>query len=111
VALAQAGRPATRVPAAAGSADPAAAGFADPGALRYRIRRLQQPRPRRARTVLALSLVGTGLVAGLALAACLLLHADPGWTTLLPCLAAFGYLGWRPAWALRGHPEPVPGTP
>jgi hypothetical protein len=61
--------------------------------------------------VLALSLVGTSLVAGLALAACLLLHADPGWTTLLPCLAAFGYLGWRPAWALRGHPEPVPGTP
>src|SRR5690242_8062839 len=85
VALAQAGQPAARVRAAAG--------FADPGDLRYRIRRLQQPRPRRARTVLALSLVGTGLVASLALAACLLLHADPGWTTLLPRLAAFGYLG------------------
>jgi Zn-dependent protease with chaperone function len=102
VALAQAGQPATTVPAAAG--------FADPVALRYRIRRLQQPRPRQARTVLALGAVGTGLVASLALGACLLLHAEPGWNTLLPCLAAFGYLGWRPAWARRGRREPAPGS-
>jgi len=32
-------------------------------------------------------------------AACQLLHAGPAWPGLIGCLAAFGYLGWRAAWA------------
>jgi hypothetical protein len=86
------------------SAVPGASGFADPEDLRYRIRRLQRPRPRRARTALALGLVGAGLAGALAEASCLLLHAGSGWTAVLPCLATFGYLGWRPAWARPGRP-------
>jgi Zn-dependent protease with chaperone function len=80
-------------------AAPATAGFADPGDLRYRIRRLQAPRPRSARCALTLGLAGAVLAAGLAAATCQVLHASPAWSSLLPCLAAFGYLGWRPAWA------------
>jgi hypothetical protein len=34
-----------------------------------------------------------------------LLHADAPWTTTLPSLAGFGYLGWRPAWASRARPD------
>jgi Zn-dependent protease with chaperone function len=98
------------------SAVSGASGFADPEDLRYRIRRLQRPRPRRAHTVLALSLVGAGLAGVLAEASCLLLHAGSGWTAVLLCLAAFGYLGWRPAWARPGRPGRVgrsvaPGSP
>jgi len=75
---------------------PARAGFADPEDLRYRIRRLQAPP---ARSALALGLAGAVLTGGLAAAACQLLHAGPAWPGLIGCLAAFGYLGWRPAWA------------
>jgi Zn-dependent protease with chaperone function len=93
VALAQTAPPA--------APPPRAAGFADPGELRYRIRRLQQPAPRRARTMLALSLVGAALVGALAEGLCVLLHSGSAWAAVLPCLAAFGYLGWRPTWARR----------
>ena len=78
---------------------PARAGFADPEDLRYRIRRLQAPPARSARSALALGLAGAVLTGGLAAAACQLLHAGPAWPGLIGCLAAFGYLGWRPAWA------------
>jgi Zn-dependent protease with chaperone function len=85
----------------------AGAGFADPEDLRYRIRRLQAPPARSARSTIALGLAGTVLTGGLAAAACQLLHAGAAWSGLLPCLAAFGYLGWRPAWA---RPAVRPGA-
>jgi Zn-dependent protease with chaperone function len=98
---------ATAPPAAA---PPARPGFADPEDLRYRIRRLQEPPAHHARNTLGLGLAGAALTAGLATAACLLLHTGAAWPGLIPCLAAFGYLGWRPAWAhpIRG-PVPHPG--
>jgi hypothetical protein len=77
---------------------PASAPFADPEDLRYRIRRLQAPPARSARSTLSLALAGAILTAGLTAGACQLLHAGAAWPALLPCLAAFGYLGWRPAW-------------
>ena len=95
---------ATAPPAASA---PASAGFADPEDLRYRIRRLQRPPARSARSALSLGLAGAILTAALAAAACQLLHADAAWSGLIPCLAAFGYLGWRPAWA-RTARGPVP---
>jgi len=87
---------ATTTPAAAA---PARAGFADPEDLRYRIGRLQAPSARSAHTATGLALAGAVLTGGLAAAACQLLHAGAAWSGLVPCLAAFGYLGWRPAWA------------
>jgi Zn-dependent protease with chaperone function len=98
VALATAAAPSP----AAGSPPPA---FADPGDLRYRVRRLQQPQPPRARATLILRAAGALLTFALALAACQALHASSGWSSLVPCLAAFGYLGWRPTWHGR-----APGT-
>jgi Zn-dependent protease with chaperone function len=80
------------------AAAPARAGFADPEDLRYRICRLQSPPARSARSALALGLAGAVLTGGLAAAACQLLHAGAAWPGLIGCLAAFGYLGWRPAW-------------
>jgi len=77
---------------------PVGASFADPEDLRYRIRRLQAPPTRGARGTLALALAGAVLTGGLAAAACQLLHAGTAWPGLIGCLAAFGYLGWRPAW-------------
>ena len=53
---------------------------------------------RSARSALSLGLAGAILTGGLAAAACQLLHAGAAWSGLIPCLAAFGYLGWRPAW-------------
>jgi len=87
---------------------PARAGFADPEDLRYRIRRLQAPPSRSARSALSLGLAGAVLTGGLAAAACQALHAGAAWPGLIPCLAAFGYLGWRPAWAraVRGPATP-----
>jgi Zn-dependent protease with chaperone function len=87
---------------------PATAGFADPEDLRYRIRRLQARPARSARSALALGLAGAVLTAGLAAAACQLLHAGAAWSGLIPCLAGFGYLGWRPTWAraVRGPATP-----
>jgi Zn-dependent protease with chaperone function len=82
---------------------PARAGFADPEDLRYRIRRLQAPPARGARCALSLALGGAVLTGGLAAAACQLLHAGFAWSGLIPCLAAFGYLGWRPTWARTAH--------
>ena len=35
---------------------------------------------------------------------CQLLHAGAAWPGLIGCLAAFGYLGWRPAWTPH-HPR------
>jgi len=96
---------ATAPPAAA----PPTAGFADPEDLRYRIRRLQAPPARSARCTLSLGLAGALLTAGLAAAACQLLHTGAVWSGLIPCLAAFGYLGWRPAWA-RTVRSPVPAA-
>ena len=92
------------------AAPPAGAGFADPEDLRYRIRRLQAPPARSARSTLSLGLAGAVLTGGLAAAACQLLHTGATWAGLIPCLAAFGYLGWRPAWARPGRsPVPAPG--
>ena len=51
-------------------------------------------RPRRAHPAPARAL----LTFALAWAACQALHASSQWTALIPCLAAFGYLGWRPTW-------------
>ena len=34
---------------------------------------------------------------------CQLLHAGAAWPGLIGCLAAFGYLGWRPAWTRTTH--------
>jgi len=87
---------------------PASAGFADPEDLRYRIRRLQRPPARSARSALSLGLAGAILTAGLAAAACQLPHAGAAWPGLIPCLAGFGYLGWRPTWAraVRGPAAP-----
>jgi hypothetical protein len=92
------------------AAEPARAGFADPEDLRYRIRRLQLPPARSARSALSLALAGAVLTGGLALAACQLVHAGATWSGLIPCLAAFGYLGWRPAWA-RGARRPALAGP
>ena len=94
---------ATARPAAAA---PARAGFADPEDLRCRIRRLQAPPARRARSALSLGLAGAVLTGGLAAAACQPLHAGAAWPGLIGCLAAFGYLGWRPAWT-RGARSPA----
>ena len=58
---------------------PARAGFADPEDLRYRIRRLQAPPARSARSALALGLAGAVLTGGLAAAACQPLHAGAAW--------------------------------
>ncbi len=88
------------------AAAPARAGFADPEDLRYRIRRLQAPPGRSARSAFALGLAGAVLTGGLAAAACQLLHAGAAWPGLIGCLAAFGYLGWRPAWT-RGARRPA----
>jgi hypothetical protein len=100
---------ATTAPAAAA---PARAGFADPEDLRYRIRRLQAPPARSAHTATGLALAGAVLTGGLAAAACQLLHAGAAWSGLVPCLAAFGYLGWRPAWARTARSTvPVPDRP
>jgi Zn-dependent protease with chaperone function len=95
------------------AAPPATAAFADPDDLRYRIRRLQDPAAGGARCALVLGLAGALLTAGLALAVCQVLRAGVAWPGLIPCLAAFGYLGWRPAWA-RNHwhgsrPAPAAG--
>jgi hypothetical protein len=84
------------------AASAAGASFADPEDLRYRIRRLQAPPARRARSTLSLALAGAVLTGGLAAAACQLLHTSTAWSGLIPCLAAFGYLGWRPAWSRSG---------
>jgi Zn-dependent protease with chaperone function len=97
---------ATTPPAAAA---PTHAGFADPENLRYRIRRLQAPPARNPRSTLSLALAGAVLTGGLAAAACQLLRAGAAWPGLIGCLAAFGYLGWRPAWARTTHtPAPAP---
>ena len=63
---------------------------------------------RSARSALSLGLAGAILTGGLAAAACQLLHAGAAWPGLIPCLAAFGYLGWRPTWARPGR---GPATP
>jgi len=89
--------------AALPAAAPPTASFADPEDLRYRIRRLQAPPARSARSTLSLSLAGAILTAALAAAACQVLHAGVAWSGLIPCLAAFGYLGWRPTWARTAH--------
>jgi len=93
--------------AAPAAASPARPAFADPGDLRYRVRRLQQPRTPGARARLILRLAGALLIFALASAACQALHASAEWSGLVPCLAAFGYLGWRPTW--RGGRR-FPGT-
>lgn len=90
-----------KVTLAQAAAVPGAAGFADSGDLRYRIRRLREPHPRRAGAALTLGVVGGSLTAGLAVVTCHLLNASAPWTSMLPALAGFGYLGWRPAWARR----------
>src|SRR5260221_1778 len=59
----------------------------------------QAPPACSGRNTLSLALAGAVLTGGLAAAACQLLHAGVAWSGLLPCLAAFGYLGWRPAWS------------
>ncbi|HEY2576144.1 MAG TPA: M56 family metallopeptidase [Streptosporangiaceae bacterium] len=94
-----------KVTLAQAAAVPGAAGFADSGDLRYRIRRLREPGPRRAGAALTLGLVGGSLTAGLAIVTCQLLNASAPWTTMLPALAGFGYLGWRPAWARQAHSD------
>lgn len=93
-----------------GAGTPAPAAFADPDDLRYRIRRLQQRVPPAAGATLILRLAGVLLTAALAWAACQGLHAGAPWPALIPCLAAFGYLGWRPIWS-GGRRHPAPGTP
>ena len=95
VALATAAAPSR----AAGSQPPPA--FADPDDLRYRVRRLQQAQAPGARATLILRLAGALLIFALASAACQALHASTEWSSLVPCLAAFGYLGWRPTWRGR----------
>ena len=102
VALATASAP---LPAAG---SPARLAFAEPDDLRYRVRRLQQPRAPGACATLILRLAGALLTFALASAACQALHASAEWSGLVPCLAAFGYLGWRPTW--RGGRR-SPGTP
>lgn len=83
-----------------------AGAVADSGDLGYRIRRLQEPHRRGvgATLTLTVSLVGGSLTVGLADITCLLLHADAPWTIMLPSLAVFGYLGWRPVWERRTRP-------
>jgi len=103
-ALAKVALAAAAAPAVASPARPA---FADPGDLRYRVRRLQQPRAPGGRATLILRLAGALLIFALASAACQALHASAEWSGLVPCLAAFGYLGWRPTW--RGGRR-FPGT-
>ncbi len=78
--------------------NPAPLAFAEPADLRYRVHRLQQPPARGARTALTLPLAGALLTFALAWATCQALHASSQWTAMIPCLAAFGYLGWRPTW-------------
>ncbi len=88
--------------------NPVPLAFAEPADLRYRVHRLQQPPARGTRAALALPLAGALLTFALAWAACQALHASSPWTALLPCLAAFGYLGWRPNWRagrLSGTPR------
>jgi beta-lactamase regulating signal transducer with metallopeptidase domain len=87
-------------PPAPGSPAPA---FAEPADLRYRVHRLQHPSARGTRAALTLRLTGALLTFALAWAACQALHASSQWTALIPCLAAFGYLGWRPTWRAGRH--------
>jgi Zn-dependent protease with chaperone function len=87
--------------AAPAAGTPAPLAFAEPGDLRYRVRRLQQPQAPAARATLILRLAGALLAFALASAACQALHASAQWSGLVPCLAAFGYLGWRPTWRGR----------
>jgi Zn-dependent protease with chaperone function len=87
-------------PPAPGSPAPA---FAEPADLRYRVHRLQHPSARGTRAALTLPLTGALLTFALAWAACQALHASSQWTALIPCLAAFGYLGWRPTWRAGRH--------
>jgi Zn-dependent protease with chaperone function len=91
---------------AAGSAAPAA--FADPDDLRYRVRRLQQPHAPGAGATLILRLAGALLTVTLASSACQALHASAQWSALVPCLAAFGYLGLRPTWSGGRRRSPGP---
>ncbi len=94
-ALAKVALAAAAAPSTAGG-NPAAPAFADPDDLRYRIRRLQQPQAPGAGATLILRAAGALLTFALASAACQALHASPEWSGLVPCLTAFGYLGWRP---------------
>ncbi len=93
VALAAAASPSTSAPGS-----PAWPAFAEPDDLRYRVRRLQQPSAPAVRAALTLRLAGALLTFALAWAACQALHASSEWSALVPCLAGFGYLGWRPTW-------------
>ncbi len=93
VALAAAASPSTSAPGS-----PAWPAFAEPDDLRYRVRRLQQPSAPAVRAALTLRLAGALLTFALAWAACQALHASSEWSALVPCLAGFGYPGWRPTW-------------
>ena len=55
-------------------------------------------------------MAGAVLTAGLAAAACQVLQAGAAWSGLIPCLAGFGYLGWRPAWARSPRTRIPAGT-
>lgn len=77
---------------------PAGLGFAEPEDLRYRIARLQVPHRPRTRSTLLLGLAGALVAASLSWITCQALHADASWSSLFPCLAGLGYLGWRPTW-------------
>ena len=70
--------------AAPAAASPARPAFADPGDLRYRVRRLQQPRTPGASARLILRLAGALLIFALASAACQALHASAEWSGLVP---------------------------
>jgi Zn-dependent protease with chaperone function len=86
----------------------ATVGFAETRDLRYRIQRLQDPHPCRARVGIVLGAAGAALVTSLAAATCQALHAGTAASSYLLCLAGFGYLGWRPTWARR--PRAAAGT-
>ncbi|TCO59288.1 M56 family metallopeptidase [Actinocrispum wychmicini] len=78
-----------------------AASFGDPEHLRYRIRRLQQPRqPAPAAGVVVVAL-GIVLAAAFAWCACALITPHAVLPSLAVCVGTFAAVGSRPLWTLR----------
>lgn len=78
-----------------------AAGFGDVEHLRYRLSRLEDPRPiRRVRTV-AVGSSAAALTAMMAWSACVLAGVHADLTGVLVCLSGVGAVGARPMWAWR----------
>jgi len=84
----------------------AVAGFddADPGHLRYRLARLQQPRPARRGVCALVAVGGLTLAAAFTWSACGLAAGTTTWAGLAACGAAFAATALRPMWPSPASP-------